>query len=118
MISPLDIDKFPFPKLTINLSIIYRITIHMVIIKILISLFLYITGCIAFVCGGIMLLISGIISRKLMFKVIPIYCHLFMFSMGVRIKQKRGIPRWWSLCYYVKSWIIYRSFYSSTIFKR
>ena len=64
----------------------------MAIVRIIISLFLYMTGCITFIFGGILLLISGIISRKLMFKVIPIYCHLFMFSMGVRIKQKGEFP--------------------------
>ena len=65
----------------------------MYIVKIIISICLYTTGCIAFILGSLVLLISGIISRKLMFKVIPIFCYAFMFSMGVRIKQKGTFPK-------------------------
>jgi len=64
----------------------------MVVVKILISLLLYTSGAIVFVAGGFLLLITGIISRKLMFKVIPIFCRGFLFSMGVRIKQKGKFP--------------------------
>ena len=65
----------------------------MVIINILISLLLYTSGCIVFILGGLLLVITGIISRTLMFKYIPIFCHLFMLSMGVRIKQKGVFPK-------------------------
>lgn len=62
----------------------------MAIINILISLLLYTSGCIIFILGGLLLIITAIISRKLMFKYIPIFCKIFMLSMGVRIK-KRGL---------------------------
>ena len=61
-------------------------------LNILISLFLYLSGCITFIIGSILLLLSGIISRKLMFKYIPKFCYIFMFSMGVIIKKKGVFP--------------------------
>ena len=61
--------------------------------NILISPFLYIFGGIIFVIGTLKLLIVAIISRKLMFKYIPVFCHMLMLSMGVRIKQKGTFPK-------------------------
>ena len=63
------------------------------IFNMLISILLYISGAIFFIIGGILLILSGIISRKLLFKCIPFFCHLFMFSMGVRIKIKGEFPK-------------------------
>ena len=64
----------------------------MALARILISLILYISGCITFIIGGILLLLFALLSRKLMFQYIPKFCYIFMFSMGVRIKQKGKFP--------------------------
>jgi len=63
-----------------------------IIFKIFISILLYFSGCIFFTIGGLLLIITGIISRRLMFAYIPIFCKIFMLSMGVRIKQKGVFP--------------------------
>ena len=61
-------------------------------LRILISLFLYLSGLIVFIIGSILLLLAAMKSRKLMFKYIPIFCHTFMLSMGVIIRKKGTFP--------------------------
>ena len=65
----------------------------LMIFNILISIIFYLLGAIVFVVGGLGVIITAIISRKLMFKVVPTFCYLFMLSMGVVIKQKGKFPK-------------------------
>ena len=58
----------------------------------LISIILYIFGFIGFVIGGLIFLITAIISQKLMFQYINYFCHILMFCMGVRINIKGEFP--------------------------
>ena len=58
----------------------------------LISIILYISGFIGFVVGGLILLITAMISRKLMFQYIYYFCHIVMFCMGVKINIKGKFP--------------------------
>ena len=62
-------------------------------LRILISLLLYISGGITFTVGAILLLIISLVSRKLMFLYIPDFCHSLMFSMGVFIKKTGKFPK-------------------------
>jgi len=58
----------------------------------LISIILYISGFIGFIVGGLILLITAMISQKLMFQYIYYFCHIVMFCMGVRINIKGEFP--------------------------
>tara|TARA_B100001250_G_C19789638_1_gene785831 strand:- start:1225 stop:1929 length:705 start_codon:yes stop_codon:yes gene_type:complete len=62
------------------------------IINIIISPILYLQGAIVFVIGGIICLLLAIISRSLMFKYVPIFCHVMLFSMGVIIRKRGKFP--------------------------
>ena len=45
-----------------------------------------------FAVGTILLLIISLVSRKLMFLYVPVFCHSLMFSMGVIIKKTGKFP--------------------------
>ena len=60
--------------------------------KIIISIILYLLGFVAFLIGGIILLIISMFSIKLMYKYIYYFCHVVMFMMGVRINIKGEFP--------------------------
>lgn len=60
--------------------------------KIIISIILYLLGFVAFLIGGIILLIISMFSIKLMYKYIYYFCHVLMFMMGVRINIKGEFP--------------------------
>ena len=65
----------------------------MKIINILISCFLYITSTFVFVLFGLPLVILSFISKKILFKYIPFFCRILLFSMGVRLKSIGHFPK-------------------------
>ena len=65
----------------------------MLIIRPLISIFLYTTALFTFIIFGTLFVILGVFPNAVMFTYIPFFCRILLFSLGVVVKVHGEFPK-------------------------